>query len=109
MHSRVSLIIMNFKEKSGRTFANRVRGRTPSNLLLQNLPFILLLLTPPFTFPISDFFAYHLSNFLFEFFIRNLPERGQLERHKNFATSLESLLCMSKIADRCFLYNCGHL
>ena len=35
-------------------------------------------------------------------FVQNLPEQEQLKRHKNFATSLESLLCLSKIADRCF-------
>ena len=83
MHARVSLIMMHFKEeKTGRTFANRVRGRTPSYLLLQNLPFILLLLTSSFTFPISDFSPYYLSNFLFEYclFCSKFLERGHLER-----------------------------
>ena len=82
-----------------------------SNLLLQNLPFILLSSTSPSSFPIIDCPSlYYMSNLLFEFcFVQSLPEQGQLEHHKHFASSLKRLLCLSTIADRFFItimYTC---
>ena len=78
-------------------------GRT-LKLLLQNLPFILLLLTSLFTFPISDFFPYYLSNFLFRFCL--FCSKSSWTATKKFCYKSWKLLCMSKIAY--FFYDYEH-